>query len=618
MLSRQLLRTSGTLALIVALASIAAIAPTVARAQAEPEPNQARRLASVVAVAVEEYGKGIDSRGNLISKDEYTETTGFLDDARQIAQRLTGSYATATRATLDTLIEAAREKRPPAALQAIHTRFVEALGTVGAMELPSAPLDTAIGHQLFTSNCSSCHGAAGLGNGIAAKSLSTVPPAIGDRAATPTLTGPLVFNVASVGVRGTAMPAFATTLTAQQRWNIVNYVFALRHEPLTIPSAPADATATDADRAAGAVVAILDSALDFARSGNATAAGDRAFDAYIAFEPLETPARAKEPGLVTAMERMFADFKTAVKRHDTVGAAAARDSIVGRLPRIVDLNAGRGESASTAFWQSFLIILREGFEAILVIGAVVTFLIKMGHRERLRAIWIGVALAIAASAVTAVIIKTIFAAIPASQELVEAFSLSIAVVVLFSVSYWLISKVEAAKWQRFIREKVTVALEHGGGRALALVAFLAVYREGAETALFYQALFAQGTGIALPLTLGIVAGFAALVVIFVLFYRFGVRIPLRPFFTVTSLLLYYMAFVFAGKAVRELQEANLVPNTYVPHVPHWDAFGIFPSAQTLAVQGILIALFVFALLKTFLSKTPAPAATKPTSKQSAA
>jgi len=613
MLLRHTFRTSAVLAIAVACALGS---PVVVRAQGA-EGNQAKRLASVVAVAVEEYGKGIDSRGTLISKDEYTETTGFLDDAREIAQRLTGPYATATRATLDTLIEAARDKQPPAALQAIHTRFVEALGTVGAMELPTAPLDTALGHQLFSTNCSSCHGAAGLGDGVAAKSLSTAPPAIGNRAATPTLTGALAFNVVSVGVRGTSMPAFATTLTAQQRWNIVNYVFALRHQPIDIPAARPNATATDADRTAGSVVAILDSALDFARHGDATSAGDRAFDAYIAFEPLETPARAKEPGLVVAMERMFADFKTAVKRHDTTAAAASRDSIAGRLPRIVDLNEGRGENASTAFWQSFLIIVREGFEAILVIGAVVTFLIKMGHRERLRLIWIGVGLAIAASAVTAVIIKTIFAAIPASQELVEAFSLAIAVCVLFSVSYWLISKVEAAKWQRFIREKVTAALEHGGGRALALVAFLAVYREGAETALFYQALFSQGAGLALPLTLGIIVGFAALAVIFVLFYKFGVRIPMRPFFTVTSLLLYYMAFVFAGKAVRELQEANLVPNTYVAHFPHWDAFGIYPSAQTLAVQGILIALFVFALVKTFLTKGPQPVAAKQ-SKQTAA
>ena len=81
---------------------------------------------------------------------------------------------------------------------------------------------------------------------------------------------------------------------------------------------------------------------------------------------------------------------------------------------------------------------------------------------------------------------------PASQDIIEGLTLLVAVGVLFSVSYWLISRVEAAKWQQFIREKVNTALEHGGGRALAFVAFLAVYREGAETALFYQALFNEG------------------------------------------------------------------------------------------------------------------------------
>src|SRR5262249_47171891 len=211
--------------------------------------------------------------------------------------------------------------------------------------------------------------------------------------------------------------------------------------------------------------------------------------------------------------------------------------------------------------QSLLIILREGFEAILVIGAVVAFLLKTGHRERLKSIWMGIGLGLVASALTAVVLRTVLDAIPASQDIIEGITLLIAVCVLFSVSYWLISRVEAAKWQQFIREKVTNALEHGGGRALAFVAFLAVYREGAETALFYQALFNEGAHVALPITLGIVAGFAALAVIFTLFYKFGVKIPLRPFFTVTSVLLYYMALVFIGKGFRELQEGNVVPIT---------------------------------------------------------
>ena len=82
----------------------------------------------------------------------------------------------------------------------------------------------------------------------------------------------------------------------------------------------------------------------------------------------------------------------------------------------------------------------------------------------------------------------------------------VAVVVLFSVSYWLLSKVEGAKWQRFIRDKVNAALSQGGSLALAFVASLAVFREGAETALFYQALFTNGaSSIALKAVDGSVA-----------------------------------------------------------------------------------------------------------------
>ena len=112
-------------------------------------------------------------------------------------------------------------------------------------------------------------------------------------------------------------------------------------------------------------------------------------------------------------------------------------------------------------------------------------------------------------------------------------------------------------------------------------------------------MFNEGASAALPITLGIVVGLAALAVIFTLFYRFGVRIPLRPFFATTSVLLYYMAFVFMGKGIRELQEGNLVSITVIPGFPHVEALGLFPSVETLLGQALLIALFVFALAKTF-------------------
>lgn len=566
------------------------------------QDNSAKRVSSIVSVAVEEYAKAIDERGKLISVDEYRETTGFLADAREIAARLPGYQAPLVRALLDTMIGVAVIKRPPAEMRSVHQRFLSALGSAGAMDLPTGPLDTAAGRALFTSSCASCHGMSGLGDGPVSGSLAVAPPAIGSRARTPELTPSLAYNVVSVGVRGTAMPAFGS-LPAQDRWNVINYVYSLRGELMRLP-AP-DAASVSSAAASRTILALLDSALDFARAGKRAEAGDRAFDAYIAFEPLETPTRAKKPGLVATMERHFADFKGALKRNDMVGAREARDAIAEGLPEVIDLTQ-RPSGAWEAFLQSLLIIVREGFEAILVIGAVVAFLIKMGHRERLRSIWLGIALGLVASFATAILLQTVLSAIPASREIVEGATMLVAVAVLFSVSYWLISRVEAAKWQQFIREKVSNALEHGGGKALAIVSFLAVYREGAETALFYQALFNEGPQVGFPLTLGIVAGFAVLAVVFTLFYRYGVRIPMRPFFTVTSVLLYYMAFVFMGKGIRELQEGNILPITLVRGAPHVDAMGIYPSAETLAAQGILLALFIFMIVKTFAPKrTPA-------------
>jgi high-affinity iron transporter len=301
------------------------------------------------------------------------------------------------------------------------------------------------------------------------------------------------------------------------------------------------------------------------------------------------------------MEKLFTDFKASVRANDIRGAERAFGAIEANMPRVVDLTRPTG-SGFEAFLQSFLIILREGFEAILVIGAVVAFLLKTGHRERLRSIWMGMLLALVASAATAIVLKTVLGAIPASREIIEGMTLLIAVAVLFSVSYWLISRVEAAKWQQFIRAKVNTALEHGGGKALAFVAFLAVYREGAETALFYQALFNEGANVAVPITLGIVAGAGALAVIFTLFYRFGVKIPLRPFFSVTSVLLYYMALVFMGKGMRELQEGNAVPITMIHGMPTVDALGLYPTWETIGAQLLLLALFAFAVAKTFWPK----------------
>src|SRR4051812_7473225 len=179
-----------------------------AASNAGAQDNSAKRVSSIVSVAVEEYAKAVDAGGKLISADEYQETAGFLADAREIAAKLPGYDGPQVRAVLDTLIHDVAVRRPPSELRLLHQRFLATLGSAGAMDLPTAPLDTAAGHALFTSTCASCHGVSGLGDGPMAKSLSTPPPAIGSKTKTPELSPSLAFNVVSVGVRGTAMASF--------------------------------------------------------------------------------------------------------------------------------------------------------------------------------------------------------------------------------------------------------------------------------------------------------------------------------------------------------------------------------------------------------------------------
>jgi high-affinity iron transporter len=651
------------------------------------QEHPGRRLASIVGVAVEEYSKGIDASGRLISTLEYQEAVDFLQDARGVAERLSGGRAPTVRLLLDSLRAVVAAKRPPVEVAALHQRFVIALGNEGALELPTRTLDVAAGGTLYEQNCASCHGALGQGDGAASRGMTPPPSPIGNASAMADRTPALLFRVISVGIAGTPMAAWGDRLTADQRWDIVGYLHSLRateaqrlegeglytrsctacHGALGAADGPVAASLTrvppdigtfawqaersDAELAAivrdgvagtamppsdgltsaqlarivahlraiaarraappnvaassedvqgiaRRVLATLDQALAAARTGRAPEAGDLAFDAYLAFEPLETRARTRDPGLVAAVERQFADFKGAVRGNDVRGAERARNTIEAQLPSVLNLTEAASGTWAT-FLQSFLIILREGFEAILVIGAICAFLLKTGNRARLRSIWAGTALGLVASAATVIVLQTVLRSMPASREIIEGATMLVAVAVLFSVSYWLISKVEAARWQQFIRDKVTKALQHGGGSALAFVAFLAVYREGAETALFYQALFTEGRDAVGPIALGIVVGGAALAVVFTLFYRYGVRIPLRPFFAVTSVVLYYMAFVFAGKGIRELQEGNVVPITTLPGFPSIDAMGIYNTVETLLAQLLLLVLFVFAIVKTF-------------------
>ena len=253
------------------------------------------------------------------------------------------------------------------------------------------------------------------------------------------------------------------------------------------------------------------------------------------------------------------------------------------------------------FLGAFGIIVREGLEAILVIAAIIAYLVKSGNSRSVRNVYIGAAAGIAASFGAAAVLawaKQAFVGAGLAQEIIEGITALIAVCVLFYVSNWMISKAEAASWSRFIDGKVQNSVEQGSSFALAFTAFLSVFREGAEVVLFYQPMLSEGNpGMVWA---GFGAGCVLLVFVYLAITKLSIKLPIKVFFTATSILMAVMCVSFLGSGIKELAEGNVFDLTLrVPGIPENDViqiFGIYPWLETLVPQLILAII----LLITFL------------------
>jgi high-affinity iron transporter len=613
-------------------------APLQAAAQGDPAPL-VRRVAATAQLAAQEYRVGVPN-GRVVASTEVAEARLFLQESRRSAVLLPADVAPTAVKEIDSLISLVDKTVAPDSLESRVRRFTNTISTrlnVTLDEIPAEMPSLSRGAEVYQANCASCHGSMGKGDGPMARGMEPKPADLTADSALQDQSPLDFYRRVSIGVVGTAMPAFETRLPMEDRWAAAAYATLLRlpapagDVPPALRAFPATARMSDsqllaalgthaarrqlaavrsfqADASASANVAIfsrvrsqIDSTYTLARKGDSSAS-TRAFDAYITFEQVERSVRAKNPKLAGDLEADFAALRArAAGGATTMELDGIRRQLEAGLEN-AERTLGDDLSPANLFFQSFVIMVREGLEAILIVGALMTFLVKMGAARRKRDIHIGVGAALGASLLTALALETIFYVTPAKREALEGLTMVVATTVLFYVSYWLLSKMEVVKWNHFVKSKVQDALTSGSSLALASAAFLAVYREGFETVLFYKALFVSGgpTGGAMPILMGILIGAVVLVGIYVAISRFGVRLPLKPFFGVTSAFLYYMAFVFAGKGIAELQEGSLLPTTILTWAPRVPALGIYPTLESVVAQSILVVLLIVALIWTFV------------------
>ena len=271
-------------------------------------------------------------------------------------------------------------------------------------------------------------------------------------------------------------------------------------------------------------------------------------------------------------------------------------------------SSSSGSAAAATFVACYSILLREGFEAILIVGAIIAYLNKAGAEDEKRRkkmvypVYLGSLLGIAMSFVLAWLLSLLKLANSASQEVIEGVTALTAVVVLYYVSNWMLSKSESDAWQNYIKKTAKKGSENGSIFALAGTAFLAVFREGAEVVLFFQPYF-NGDNTS-SVVAGFILGAISLVFVYLLIKFMGLRIPLKPFFTATSVLMFIMSISFLGGGIKELIEGDVVSMTtpawleWIPTNDFLDVLGIYGCLETLIPQLILIIVTVIIFLKT--------------------
>ena len=323
--------------------------------------------------------------------------------------------------------------------------------------------------------------------------------------------------------------------------------------------------------------------------------------AYLdSYENIEIPLRPIDPDFTLEMEIKFAELR------NLISSNAPSDEVVSK---VAELKSGLDESErfvsgigvvapAIAFSSSFSIIFREGLEAALILGAILTYLEASRNEKFKKHVYAGIVLAIALTAATWVIAQFIIEISGVQRALIEAIAGISAVAVLFWVSFWVLNKIETKKWIEFVKAKVWQATTTGSFMVFVFLSFFTVYREGFETVLFYQALFSFAKYMEIYVLAGLVLGLAVIIAVVFIIRKLGRKLPLRVLFGLTMAVGAFMSITFLGNAVREFQELGWISTTPIYNiVPRLDInvatmTGIHPTVETVVAQITLLAIYL--------------------------
>ena len=341
------------------------------------------------------------------------------------------------------------------------------------------------------------------------------------------------------------------------------------------------------DYSLASLIAYIDEANDFIDEGNYKAASEKIREFITIWPSVEIEISTRNGSLYTKIE---SDMPILVS--DLLKTQVDVKAIKSKLEQFrTEIELIQGNSDYT-IWDSALILLREGLEALLIILALVSFLNKSGQKSLRKWIYVGALAGIVLSAVAAIFMSTIFnsATVDANRELMEGYVGLIAAAMMIGVGIWLHSKSSVASWNRYISKQMGNAISSGSVFAMASVSFLSVFREGAETLVFYAGIAPKMA--TSQFIFGIILALAILAVIAIILFKASGKIAIHKLFAVATVLIYVLAFKIIGVSLHTLQLRDSVPTTIVDGLPVISFIGFYPTIETIIGQAILLVLVI--------------------------
>jgi high-affinity iron transporter len=609
--------------------------------------DEAKRIVALIDYIGGDYRNAVQG-GKVLNSDEYQEMSEFSARSLELFRQLKSTEGDKAAIEKDLNALAAHitnksgDDAVPELAQQIKDRLIK---TYSIVTYPKALPSYASARMIYLQNCAQCHGESGRGDGPGRESMNPKTPAPANFTDAEFMAGlsPFkVYNTTTFGIDNTAMASFAA-LPDEQRWQVAFYVLTLRFPAENaaageswlkgksvlddLVSVATLATSSD-DDLSGRITKLFPEApveqvlaylrrgllekktsdpLLIARtlvgeaaqlysSGEKEKAYQKAIAAYLdGFEMAEPALFAKDAALGRSVEAQFTQFRNTIKQDVSVAEIQKQQQAIEANLDLAAQKMAAGSdrfSGYYAFLNSALIILREGLEAALILAAIITMLKVMGTTDAIRYIHLGWVLALFCGVLTWLAAQTVLTLSGQHRESMEGFISIFAAAALFYVGYWLHTRSEAKRWHAFIQDRVQNVLSSKRILGLVGISFFAVYREAFEVVLFYQALWLQNAESHQAIIGGFLAGVVALLAATLAIFKLGVRIPLKYFFGITGTLLYIMAFIFAGMGINQLQAAGWVPATPVEFPPAVPLLGIYPTMETLAVQGLLLCAFI--------------------------